>query len=148
PPTPTACSGSPRGPMTCCRCRFPSTACWPAYGPGSALRNTAERPPLRPPTRPDEPSSNRGQVMNIRKWATLGMIALAAVLVPALLEASSQQPGPQDPQQGPDKKGDFFGKKGKGPGGFGFGFGGPGGQKRPLVKRFDKNGDGWLNAEE
>src|SRR5438105_8354956 len=92
------------------------------------------------------PSSNRGHAMNKRRWAILGTIALASVLVPALLEASSQEPGPQEPKQGPDKKGDFFGKKGKGPGGFGFG--GPGGQKRPLVKQFDKDGDGWLNAEE
>lgn len=32
-----------------------------------------------------------------------------------------------------------------GPGGFG---GPPGGQERELVKQFDKNNDGWLNAEE
>jgi spore coat protein CotH len=40
--------------------------------------------------------------------------------------------------QSPDKGG--FGK--------GKGFGPPGGQERKLVKDFDKNGDGWLNAEE
>jgi hypothetical protein len=35
------------------------------------------------------------------------------------------------------------------PGGFGKGgFGPPGGQERKLVKDFDKNGDGWLNADE
>ena len=36
---------------------------------------------------------------------------------------------------------------GKGKGGFG-GFGPPGGQQRQLVAEFDKNKDGWLNAEE
>jgi hypothetical protein len=87
--------------------------------------------------------------MNQRKWAVLGMIALAAVLVPALLEAASQEPGPQEPKQGFDKKGPPFAMKDKGPGGFGFVVvAGPGGQKLPLVKKFDKNGDGWLNAEE
>lgn len=40
-----------------------------------------------------------------------------------------------------DKKGGF-------PGGGGKGFGGPGGEERKLVKDFDKNKDGWLNAEE
>ncbi len=35
-----------------------------------------------------------------------------------------------------------------GPGGGGFGPPGMGGQERQLVKDFDKNGDGWLNAEE
>src|SRR5262249_22826852 len=91
------------------------------------------------------PSANWGRAMKKRRWTALGMTALASVLVPVLLEASSQEPRPQDPKPGPDKKGDFFkgdffGKKGKGPGGFGFGFG-PGGKKRELVKRFDKNGD-------
>ena len=49
-------------------------------------------------------------------------------------------------------QGGFFGR---GPGGFGpgggGGFGGPGGfggEERKLVKQFDKNSDGWLNADE
>jgi spore coat protein CotH len=33
-------------------------------------------------------------------------------------------------------------------GGKGGGFGPPGGEERKIVKDFDKNGDGWLNAEE
>jgi hypothetical protein len=43
---------------------------------------------------------------------------------------------------------------GRGPGGFGGpgggfrGFGGPGGQTREILADFDKNGDGWLNADE
>lgn len=45
--------------------------------------------------------------------------------------------------------GGFPGGQPGGPGGFGGGFGGPpGGQERKLVKDFDKNSDGWLNAEE
>lgn len=55
--------------------------------------------------------------------------------------------GPGGPDPGSDGPPPF------GPGGFGrggFGPGGPGGkmQEMKLVKQFDKNGDGWLNAEE
>jgi hypothetical protein len=38
-------------------------------------------------------------------------------------------------------------KGGFGPGGKG-GFGPPGGQTRKILEEFDKNKDGWLNAEE
>jgi spore coat protein CotH len=41
-----------------------------------------------------------------------------------------------------------FGPPGMGPGGGGFGGGGFGGKKTELVKKFDKDGDGRLNAEE
>ncbi|MBX7103800.1 MAG: CotH kinase family protein [Gemmataceae bacterium] len=59
-----------------------------------------------------------------------GVISLGAVALVA------QPPGP--PRDG-DPKGDVF----KG------GFGPPGmGAKRPILKQFDKNGDGWLDDEE
>src|SRR5438876_9281586 len=61
--------------------------------------------------------------------------ACALLIVPLLLAQPPDDPPPKDKFQG----------FGKGPGG---GFGGPMGQKRKVVERFDKNGDGWLNAEE
>lgn len=75
--------------------------------------------------------------MNKLKIAALIVIALGICLLSAPAEGWGQ------PGKGDGKK-DFekFGPGGKG------GFGGPGGQTRKIVKDFDKNGDGWLNAEE
>lgn len=53
-----------------------------------------------------------------------------AVLAAALVAVCAQDGFSQPPDKG------------------GKGFGGPGGTKRKLVKDFDKNNDGWLNAEE
>lgn len=61
--------------------------------------------------------------------------ACAAVLVALCAPTAFTQP--QD-------KGGKGGKGGFGPGGFGP----PGGETRKIVKDFDKNNDGWLNAEE
>jgi hypothetical protein len=59
----------------------------------------------------------------------------AAVLAAALVSLCA----PDGFGQPPEKGGKGFGKGGFGP---------PGGQQRKLVKEFDKNGDGWLNADE
>jgi hypothetical protein len=74
-------------------------------------------------------------------------LILGSLLLATCLAASPDEARPQDPKQDFDKKG--FGKKGGpfGPGGPG-GFGGPFGQQQKLVKQFDKDGDGRLNAEE
>lgn len=64
--------------------------------------------------------------------------AIPSALLAAGLVVLCAPPAFTQPQ---DKKGGF-------PGGGGKGFGGPGGQERPIVKDFDKNKDGWLNAEE
>jgi spore coat protein CotH len=73
---------------------------------------------------------------------------VGAALVAAFtgfLIVSTAPDGLSQPVQLPGGKGKD-GKDGKfGPGGFGFG---PGKEKRPVVKDFDKNGDGWLNKEE
>lgn len=71
-----------------------------------------------------------------------------AILVAGLLATA---PALAQPPGGPGGGFPGGGQPG-GPGGpGGGGFGGPpgmGGQERALVKEFDKNGDGWLNAEE
>ena len=72
----------------------------------------------------------------------IGVAAFAALvgflLVTTVADARPQPPGGKG---GKDKD-----KGGKGPGGFGFGP--PGGQEIKLVKQFDKDNNGWLNAEE
>ena len=70
--------------------------------------------------------------MNKRRGAA---VLLAAVLVTPWLSA---QPGAQNPQPKPGEP-PRFGPGGGGP---------PGGQERKILKDFDKNNDGWLNAEE
>jgi hypothetical protein len=69
--------------------------------------------------------------MNRRVWA-VPVAVLFGVWVVSAAEGLSQPPGGKD-------------DKGKGKGGFG---GPPGGSTQKLVKEFDKNNDGWLNAEE
>jgi spore coat protein CotH len=73
-------------------------------------------------------------MMNRRLFAVPGCV-LAAALITLCAPSAFTQP--------PDKggKGGFSGPGGKG-------FGPPSGEKRKLVKDFDKNNDGWLNAEE
>ena len=73
------------------------------------------------------------------KWS----MSLFCVLSLGMILAAQQPPlePPQDPQGFP---GGGFKKKD----GFGKGPGGPGGGTRKLVKEFDKDGDGKLNAEE
>jgi spore coat protein CotH len=66
--------------------------------------------------------------MRSRAFQVVGVVCCLATVV------SAQPPGGGFPGGGPG-----------GPGGFGSG---PGGQERKLVKQFDKNNDGWLNAEE
>ena len=68
--------------------------------------------------------------MTARPWTALPPTVLClALLVPAL---TAQPPGPGGPPFGGPK----------GPGGF------PGGQERKLVKQYDKDRDGRLNADE
>ena len=67
--------------------------------------------------------------MNRRLFALPAGLLAAALVALCAPTAFTQPPG-----------------KDKGPGGFGFGP--PGGQERKLVAEFDKNKDGWLNAEE
>src|SRR5258708_6741435 len=79
------------------------------------------------------------------------------LLIGAILLAGSDAPGQsgekKDPDKDrqdkkePDKKGPGFGKGGPG-GFFKGGFGGMMGQRRELVKQFDKDGDGRLNKDE
>lgn len=75
----------------------------------------------------------------------LRLLALCLTFLGVLL-LSAPQDGWGQPGKGEGKKDfDKFGPGGKG------GFGGPGGmfgQTRKIVKEFDKNKDGWLNAEE
>ncbi|WP_202947346.1 CotH kinase family protein, partial [Zavarzinella formosa] len=83
--------------------------------------------------------------MNKRRLAAL-VVAGFGVFILASPPEGFGQGGKKD---GPDDKQDFPGAKGGfGPGGKGGGFGPMGGQERKIVKDFDKNNDGWLNAEE
>lgn len=86
--------------------------------------------------------------MSIRHWATLAAIFGAFLLISApqdgLGQPEPKKDSPFDKKDGPfDKKGPSFDKKD-----FPFGKGPPMHQTRKILKQFDKNGDGWLNAEE
>ena len=75
--------------------------------------------------------------MHLRRWAALAVAGLGLFLLATPPEGHGQQ----DKKEFPGGKGGF--------GGFGGGkMGFPGGQERKIVKDFDKNGDGWLNADE
>jgi len=75
--------------------------------------------------------------MRIKKTKTSPVLYAAALLAFCLTAPLHAQPGFGPPQFG-----------GGGPGGRGFGGPGGMGQKRPILKQFDKDGDGYLNAEE
>lgn len=114
------------------------------------------------------PIKKAQQRSRTRRWLVVGMLGGLAVLagLPAAWGAYLQErgdrtdapregagfPGGQEgpggfgPPGGGFPGGGFPGGPG-GPGGFG-GPGGPGGGDRELVKEFDANEDGWLNAEE
>src|SRR5206468_2087605 len=77
-----------------------------------------------------------GAVMPRRMWS-VAVVACGLFLLGAALDGSAQQ----EPKKGFDPKQDFDKKFGKGPG-----FG-PG-QRRELVAKFDKDGDGRLNTAE
>jgi spore coat protein CotH len=86
-------------------------------------------------------------------WIGLLLLAGAYVVLTLPLSATGQTGGKEDEKKKEgdkkDKKGfdkKDFDKKGFGKGGKGFG--GPGGEIRKIVKDFDKDGDGILNAEE
>jgi spore coat protein CotH len=64
---------------------------------------------------------------------TFAILVFSVAIVSGLL-AQPDQPK-KDFQKDLDKKGGFF-------------FGPPGGQERKIVNQFDKNSDGWLNAQE
>jgi spore coat protein CotH len=94
-------------------------------------------------------------ILPLRAWAlVLGMACLFSALAQNTNDRASRDDGPPNggdfgpPNGGPD----FGGPPPFGPGGFG-GPGGPGGpggmmQEIKLVKQFDQNDDGWLNAAE
>src|SRR5687768_16425548 len=83
--------------------------------------------------------------------AALLLVGCGTLILTPWLLAQSDRPDQAEEQLVPPKEAaqpDF--KKGrpkKGPGGPDV-FTGPGGQKRQLVKQFDKDGDGWLNKAE
>ena len=73
------------------------------------------------------------------------LVACSVLMLGFVCLASSDGFGQPDPKKDSDKK--DFDKKGPGGKG-GFGFGPPGGQTRKILKDFDKDKNGWLNADE
>lgn len=100
----------------------------------------------------DSISSNSTKHTPPFRLRTLAWVALAWGLLGAAQAADAPPPQPDaPPAQPPQGDPGFGGPPPFGPGGF-FpgGPGGPGGmmRERKLVKQFDQNGDGWLNAAE
>lgn len=82
--------------------------------------------------------------MAIRQWGMPAIISLGIFILAGTPDGFGQPGGKEGSEK---KEGGFPGGFPGGPGMKG-GFGPPGGQERKLLKEFDKNKDGWLNAQE
>ena len=83
--------------------------------------------------------------MHLRRLTALAFASCGLLFLASPPEGLGQQGKKDFPDFPGGGKGDFGGK-----GGFGgkVAFGPPGGETRKILKDFDKNGDGWLNAVE